>query len=337
MNQYAIFIAISDNYSFAAANLLMGLNRHSPELMKKCDFIIYHNGISEKNRSLLTHLHDNILFKDMVFPESWELLLNHDKTLMWGPYVICKLFGFSLIEYYDKVLFLDADMLIRGDISDLFEIEEEIAWRPIMAWDIQKNFKDLIPSWDTIHAGSGGLQLYTNKLRKYHIHDRDIVSAFDKIKNLKRGGTDECILSWIVYERKIILKELNFKVYDTPALDISAVTKIVHFLDYKPLVTKPWKNLAAYLYFSDWAADYEKWIAMGGEGLVKFDENDYFELFRYDLAQEIRILKKELKNTTEELKKTMEELHSMQESQFWKITKPFRWIIDQLRKIIVIL
>lgn len=39
--------------------------------------------------------------------------------------------------------------------------------------------------------------------------------------------------------------------------------KIIHFLDSRWLPTKPWKSLASYLYFKEWAENYEKWITMG--------------------------------------------------------------------------
>lgn len=43
MNKNCIFFAISANYAFTVANVIMSLNKHSVNLMKNCDIIIYHD------------------------------------------------------------------------------------------------------------------------------------------------------------------------------------------------------------------------------------------------------------------------------------------------------
>lgn len=292
----AIFIAISDNYSFAAANLLMGLCRHSEELMKQTDFIIYHTGISEKNKRLLRQIHANTLFKEMTFPAIWEDMLNDKKTLRWGAFVIVKLFGFQLIETYEKVLFLDADMLIQNDISALFETKEEIAWRRNRAWKAQDVFGDLLGEQASkLSVPNGGLIYFTDRLRKYRITDADIGDAYDTIKNLKRCGTEERVLAWLIHDREISLKELAVKLYNTPAVETEESAKIIHFVDQKSISTKPWKNLAAYLYFEEWTANYQKWLDMGGDGPINFTKKDYFDLFAFDKVKMIDSLNKQLK------------------------------------------
>ena len=99
VNKKAIFFSISDSYSFAAANMIMGLNQHSPKLMQFTDIIIYHNGISETNMRLLKSLHNNTYFVYMSFPESWHLIMEHPRTTQWGAFVISKLYGFFLRQY----------------------------------------------------------------------------------------------------------------------------------------------------------------------------------------------------------------------------------------------
>ena len=110
-NENAIFFAISDNYSFAAANVIMGLLEYAKETMKTTDIIIYHNGISERNMCLLRMLHANTYFVPMQFPSQWAEILEHPKTLRWGHFIICKFYGFELIKKYKTAILLDADML----------------------------------------------------------------------------------------------------------------------------------------------------------------------------------------------------------------------------------
>ena len=317
MNKNAIFFSINDDFSFAAANVIMGLNQHSHDLLQTCDVIIFHDGISEKNKLLLSSLHENIVFKDMVFPEEWGEMLSHKATVKCGSYVICKLMGFFLIDKYEKVLHLDADMLIRGDISELFEIEVDIAWRRILAWDAKANFSSLVAAEENINSGNGGLILFTHKLRKYDIGSAEIINAFGLTKDLKRGGTDERVISWIVYENRMNLYELDVDLYNVPVRNVKPETRIVHFVGDKVAETKPWKSLASYLYFDDWAENYRTWLNMGGEGPINFTKDDYFALFGFD--REIELL---------ELRKKYNRLYN---SKSQKITKPLRWLYKKIR------
>lgn len=345
-NKNAIYFAISDNYSFAVANIIMGLNKYSPNLMTKCDIIIFHNGISTENAELIRSLHSNTIYKSIVFPESWNELLRHKKTIKWSSFVLCKFFGFELIKEYDKVLHLDADMLIRGDISELFNIDEEMAWRKILAWNPDVVFADLLdPSFNHICAPNGGLLYFTDKLRKYAIDSYDIVDSFNKVKDLEcTGGIDELILAWLAYSKRIPLKELNVNVYNTAPKNLKPETKIVHFLNYKSVQTKPWKSLAAYLYFKDWVENYQRWLALGGEGLVNFTDEDYCKLFAFDKEQQLHSLKEKskkvdgLQSEVKRLNKRIAELEkkydAIRSSKSWKLTKPLRWIANKARNLI---
>ena len=182
----AIFFAISNQYCFAAANMLMGLHQHCGEMLETCDIILYHNGLSEKNAQLLTQLHPSILLEPISFPVSWKEMTAHKKVQKYQGMVLCKLFGFRLIQKYDCVLGLDADMLIRGDLSELFTLDTEIAWRKIIAWEPGKVFAPLLEHQNTdIKAGNGGMILFTSKVRKYGIDDAAMIDAF----RIKPGTT----------------------------------------------------------------------------------------------------------------------------------------------------
>lgn len=333
-NKNAIYFAITDNYSFAVANVIMGLNKHSAKLMQSCDILIYHNDVSEKNQKLLKSLHPNTCFIEMTAPVSWNELLNHKSTMRWGSINICKYFGFMLINRYEKVLFLDADMHVIGDISDLFEIEEEMAWRNVLAWKASDNFAALMRSPDDyISAGNAGLIYFTDKLRRYSLDEEDIANAFEKIKNLKRGGNDERIVAWIAYDNKINVKELDVRIYNTPIQRKTPATKLLHFLDYIGESTKPWKNLSAYLYFEDWAENYQRWLQLGGEGLVNFTKEDYFKLFSFDKLKRTEQLEIKLKASNASAQEWKKNYNKVINSKSYKLTKPFRWLANKYRKL----
>lgn len=366
-NKNAIFFAISDSYAFAVANILMSLQRYSPQLMSTVDVIIYHNGISEKNAELLCSFHSDIYLLRMEFPKEWEEILIHPRVLRWGEYVVCKFFGFELIGRYEKVLHLDADMHVRGDISELFQLEEEFAWRSIIGWDTDKIFSDILPEGGKIKCGNGGLLMFTDRLLKYNIDAAEIKSAFDEIKNLRDGGIDELVTAWLVHKKGISLRELDISVYNTPVAYDRTESVLVHFLNYYSVSGKPWKNPAAFMYYGDWAENYRRWTEAGGEEAVSFSEKDYYGLFGYERVNELKRLKDDLavalaqrKEALGELERKNAEAHSLREenrrlsneirraeqqnlclestlgaiigSRSWKITRPLRALADFFRR-----
>lgn len=314
------------------------------------------------DKALLGKLHKFIIFKRIDFPDIYKNILEDKKTKKWGIYNIVKLFGFNLVKEYEKVLLLDADLLINKDISKLFDIEEEIAWRKVIGWNPQQNFKSLLEyNNDYISACNGGVILFTNKLNKYNITDSDVVSAYDVIKNLKRGGLDENITAYLVYKNRIKLKELDIS-FNCPAAwctpdknenlrfikvlnsknilncydNLKETAKIIHLVDSRGISTKPWRSLSAYLYFRDWAENYEAWISMGGSGSISFTENDYYDLFAFKQADEIKKMKNKLKQKDEELEKLKNisrKYNIISNSKTWKATKPIRKILDVIKKL----
>lgn len=293
-NKKAIFFAISEDYCFAVANVIMSLYSSSREMIKDCDIIIFHDGISDDNMNLLKELHADTKFIPISFPEIFDNILSHKQTLRWGIYVICKMYIFDLVKYYDKVLHLDADMFIKGNIEDIFRVKEMVAWRKVIAWEPNKIFAAVKNNDErSISAGNGGVLCFSGAVRKYNITASDIKNAFEIIKNLKNGGIDELILAWLVYEKDMSVKELEVG-FNAPASRYTPNNeeiKIIHFLSTNGVLTKPWKSLAAYLYFDEWVANYQRWITMGGDGPIKYTKEDYYNLFEFEKAGLIKKLK----------------------------------------------
>jgi len=344
MKKNAIFFAISDFYLFGAANVIMGLKKHSSEMLENCDILIFCDEIAEEQKELFKKIHPNIAFRKLEYPPEWSLLIDFKgrRPQFYGyysKYIYAALLETKLLDEYEKCLYIDADMHIKGDISELFEIKEAIAWRETLGWNVSENFASIDkPFGGEIKAGSGGLYVFTSKLKEYGITTKDVLEAYETVKELLHGGLNENIMSWLVYSKGITVKELDCNIYNTPVRRMTKDTKIVHFLDVMSISTKPWKNLAAYLWFDDWVENYNEWIALGGSGPVNYTKEDYYNLFAFDKAQTINKLKNEKKKLEQENKKLREKAGNYQyviNSKSWKLTKPLRVAaktIKQLKK-----
>ena len=272
-NRNAIFVTIDNNYSFAIAVLLLSLKNNSYDIFSSCDIIVFHNGISEENRTLLSKLHKNIFFIYSIIPDNWNVILNHKVVKKWGIFVIIKLFGYFLVQKYEKALYLDADILISKDISEIFKLDTTIAWRKVKSWEPNIVFKDFIKD-KKISAPNGGVILFTNKLNKYNINNNYILEVFNKIKNLSKGRIDERILCYINIDKNIVPLELD-DTYNISTLLNNKDEVIVHFYDANR-ITKPWKSESIYTKYPEWAYYYNQWIKMGGTGPIDTTQNTFY-------------------------------------------------------------
>lgn len=110
----AILCCITGDFGFALANLLMGLQRHSPDLADR--IMVYHDGMVEADEKLLAAM-GPVEFRyyepPVPLPEGQV-----------PPISFARLEGFKLLKDFANVLCLDVDLLIRGDISGILDFRE---------------------------------------------------------------------------------------------------------------------------------------------------------------------------------------------------------------------
>ena len=219
----AIFFAINDGYSFALANVLMSMKKNSPNIFDKTDIICYNTDLTDKNKELLKKIYKEIIFEDIVLSDTLSVLTKNKRVMKWGIYIIVKFFGFELVKKYKRVLHLDADILVKGDLNKFFELDVDMAWRKILAWNPQEIMRDCLdnPS-DSITAPSGGVIYFTDKLNRFNIKEKNIMEAFEKIKHCKRGGIDELVIGYLAYKYNMKIKELSI-LYNTITLYNSSI------------------------------------------------------------------------------------------------------------------
>ena len=111
----------------------------------------------------------------------------------WGKFIYQKLNCFELLFKYEHVLWLDADILVNGNISDIFNCNADMAWRNVVAWkhkDIY-NEKTDIEDFPCCHAGV----VYFNNSIANKVSNADILTAYNTVKDGMCGGIDERILT----------------------------------------------------------------------------------------------------------------------------------------------
>jgi len=107
----AITLGLTNNISFAVGTILFGLKDHPPKMPH--DVIIYENDLSDKNKDLFQKIYP-CKFKKFDISK-----IKSDKFKRISKMAFSRYENFSLLKDYSVVVWLDTDVLIKNDISNL--------------------------------------------------------------------------------------------------------------------------------------------------------------------------------------------------------------------------
>ena len=267
----AIMLAISDNYSFAAANVMMSIRDNSPKVFDECEFIIYHNCISETNKAVLLKIKNPIRFMQIEEYCFCDFINEYAKANKWGPFIFQKFNAFSMLKEYKKILWLDSDTFVNKAIDFIFGIESDIAGVSIggkLPYDADS--VDLAKTG--IHCRAG-VVLFNDKLNRFDISVNEIKSRCkhfeDDHRRLYGAPFDEKLIGYIISYYQMDFFELprEYHAFCREYINRNAITdflnaSVQHFANGPD--TKPWTSDCLYRSLPKWAANHRKFIEMGG-------------------------------------------------------------------------
>lgn len=281
---YAIMLVANKKYLFALAEMLVNLQKTNGDLYD--NIVVYHDDFSREDMEQLLRIEPKCSFIQYTY-EQWEQehkkpstskAIHFVKRFSHLAYAKYKIFG--LLERYHKVLFLDLDMLVLGDISELFEIKG-VAWRSAavstfskkMSEDIdmkeyQQWFSDVpvkhpYPNGGLIYVSDEGIE-WKQCLEDGHTFLMEFMDYIDI-------SIDELTLSWIAHKNRITLTVLDRRKYNTLMNWYSYDTKVAHFKGSH----KIWKKEILQTVFPEWMENYKEALektSFGSDEVVEFKE-----------------------------------------------------------------
>lgn len=184
--ELAIVFGITSNLTFALANVILGLKKHSPELAD--EIIVFHDDISEKDQDLIKSIFLSRFIK-YEFPVKDTSKFDPYFYQQFSSMAYSRFECFKLLNEFKKVLWLDVDILIQKDISGLLEYEND-GMGILEGYRVKDNFKEPVEGFDMEKEGFWtGTILFTDKIKDY-----------DKI-------TDWCYEKLIEYSDKLYLPD----------------------------------------------------------------------------------------------------------------------------------
>ena len=123
-NNIPIFVASDNNYASFVATTIASICDNTGSF---CQFYILDGGISEENKSLISSLKQQYNNFDITFVKIEEE--KYFKNFVASSYVsMATYYRFIIPELFpgiSKVLYLDVDIIVNGDINELYNIDLE--------------------------------------------------------------------------------------------------------------------------------------------------------------------------------------------------------------------
>jgi lipopolysaccharide biosynthesis glycosyltransferase len=289
--QKVIVLGATGNLTFAVANVLMGIKKHSPKL--EADFIIFHKDITKNDQKLLKNILE-CKFIEYEMPILDKEKLEQSSFGRYSQLAFSRYECFRMLDEYKQVLWMDVDILIQKDISSIFNFAktgislfQEIA-------PLQECFSQKIEGFDMqgSHYNSG-VMLLSDDLPNYkNIPEWLYEKTLEYGEILKYA--DQGVINLLIQEFNLEVEGFNEKYNCHPTKKTASNACVVH--SYSP--QKFWKWYEKNYHYKEWDDNYKKWLKMGGSPYtgITYDFIDrWAKRIDFDCPHPIRHIKKFIK------------------------------------------
>ncbi len=247
-------MGITSDMAFAAANVLMSLNKFPPD--KDFDVLIFEDGLSSKDKDLLNKIL-KCSFEVLNIPEG----INISPKLMqrYSKMVFSKYECFDLLEKYRNVLWLDVDVVIKGDISSLLKYSGSGAGFVLEPYPLQINFSEKIDGYDMEQRFyNAGVFILNESFPDWQVAKQNLYNLTQKYSDIMLLA-EQGILNLFLLDSKVNIRDIPVEYNCFPWFSNIEQAKIIHVVDY----TKPWISFK----YRQWNDNYKIWLKMGGTPL----------------------------------------------------------------------
>ncbi len=272
----AVFAACDDKYAFCLYVSLKTLCEHSPALAQSADIWVASYGISTKHQQILQTI-PNLRIFEYQFPG--DLLqtpaIKNFTNVSFARYEL-----FTLLALYEKILYLDSDVLVQKELMPVFEqLKNGIGLIPdSTAHNVGINFFKPIDGFNMQALGYNSGFIVLNRSGKWlpkinEIREFLYQSTLENAEHL--FWPDQGIINLAV--QKFDMQPTNLpESYNCPASRSTKKLKqayIVHS-------TGP-RKFWCYYYFHDFYKWYTAWHQQGGEPVsIRRNDSNLYLKFR---------------------------------------------------------
>lgn len=232
------------------------------------NFIVFYDNWNDNDINALMTLSPKIKMKEYNLNKFLSRYSNLYDENSWAAksfshMVFCKFEIFNLLNDYKNVIFFDSDILVRGNIKEIFDFKP-IALRKIPT-DLNGMFYKEIKYKD-VNAYNGGVIYINENLTYKNLTNLCYDLLYKNLKNAKLP--DQAIMGLLFYENNIKINELPIRFNDSLGCSVESI--IIHF---NRKYAKIWDNKFCQLCYPEYNKYYNSFIENGG---TSYNSNFYF-------------------------------------------------------------
>ncbi len=256
----AIVFTVTKNLTFAVSSVMMDIKRISPDLAE--EVVVLHNGISKKDQK---HLESILPTRFIEYKLPYEDTSFIPRSILdYFTYMVFSKFEcLKLLDEYKSVMLLDYDILVKNDISELFDIcESGIKMMPgnlKVSKQLHSDVQEYNMEEEGICACIFVVQDHLKDYMKMYNFCYDSLEKYAKSLYMP----EQAIFDFMIQEFNLKICSIDSKVYSPHPTDekLAPQAKIIHAYG-QP---KFWNGLED----EQWNRNYSEWLKMGGSKYKK--------------------------------------------------------------------
>lgn len=249
----AVVMGITPDMAFAAANVLLGLDRFPPS--DAYDIVLYHSGVPARDLALLSTLHP-CHFVRYRCPENIRRSIPGHALRAFSDLVYAKYECFELLNSYSRVIWLDTDLLIKGDTKGLLDRSQHGLAFARENKPLRFNFSSDVDGFDMDRPFfNAGVFVISDHVQGWENAKAWLMDATVRYADRIVLGEQGILNLWLQHqevEPSDLLPEYNVFRHRPGAEHARVIHAVGHH--------KPWMDFGD----AQWNADYVLWLAMGG-------------------------------------------------------------------------
>lgn len=261
----ALLLCSTGNEAFAVGNVIIGAKKYLFQNLSAQDYdiIFLTDKLESKDENALKNIFPRIIIEIYKSPFSKNMLnlreLNHFSSFTYARFE-----AFNLLERYEKIFYVDTDIVIQKDISEIINIETPLsisyfANKMPVSGNFTKENIDLVKDYDLNKVSIiAAVFLINDKLNDYQIMTK---WCYEKAEEYKTN--DQSILNLLIQEFNIETHDLTESYGAYPTSNISKDAHIIHAIG----PAKFWRGT----YNKEWEENNKIWIESGGN--TTYEEN----------------------------------------------------------------
>lgn len=262
-----VVLAVTSDYMFAAANVIIGMQRFNSGLIDK--YIIFEDledPVARSDKESIARMFPGLIEFRIYKPTvKLQKVFGNSLFKRYSKMLFCKFEIFNLLKEYYSVLYLDADLLIQGDISEIFTSYKTLAWRSTVI-PMKDRLGDVCFShWKGIGktntAPNAGV-IYVD--RNFPAYATATMSCFKLLEELYPLTDQECldefVFGLLAYSNGINAQELPGKFNCGSGWFNSEDAVIIHSIGKH----KFWNDIIRKKLYPEWSVNHKIWLKHGG-------------------------------------------------------------------------